>query len=140
MAAPTLEQVMLGLETRLATIAGLNTSPITPDQVTTPQAIVGVPDIPTYHATMARGKMDFEFTVTVFTSLMLDRDGQLKLASYANPTGASSVVAAIEADKTLGGVVDDCHVVSFRTLGREEVGQVGYYGGVFTVNVMATGS
>ncbi|MCI0687574.1 MAG: hypothetical protein L0Y54_10110, partial [Sporichthyaceae bacterium] len=103
MAAPTIEQVMNGIEARLATIGGLRVSDITPDQINPPQAIVGVPTIASYHATMGRGRFTIEPTVTILVSAALDRVGQLKLAASANPTGAASVVAAVEADKTLGG-------------------------------------
>jgi hypothetical protein len=140
MAAPTLDDVMLGIADRLATISGLGTAEVFPDTVTLPVAIVGVPQVPSYHATMGRGKMDLTFTVTVLVSGTFDQDGQSTLAGYANPTGATSVVAAIEEDKTLSGVVDDCYVASFRSLTAEEVALIGYYGGVFTVPVIANGS
>lgn len=140
MAAPTIEEIMLGIEIRLATISGLRTSEIDPDQINPPQAIVGVPEISRYHATMGMGRFEIEPTVTVLVSAALDRVGQLKLAGYANPTGATSVRAAIEGDKTLGGKVDDCYVVSFRPLGRSEVGAIGYYGGLFTLRAIAIGS
>lgn len=139
MAAPTIEQIMLGIETRLKTITGLRVAEYVADQINPPAAVVGVPEIDSYHATMGRGRFTLEPTVTVFTSAALDRVGQLKLASYANPTGANSVVAAIEGDKTLGGVVEDCIVVSFRPLGMEEVGVIGYYGGEFTLRTIASG-
>jgi hypothetical protein len=140
MAAPTLEDVMVGIKNRLATITGLGTAEVFPDTVSLPVAIVGVPDVPSYHATMGRGKMDLAFTVTVLVSSTFNHDGQIALAGYANPTGSSSVVAAIEGDRTLGAVVDDCHVASFRGLTRAEVTAIGYYGGVFTVSVIANGS
>lgn len=41
--APTIEQVMLGIEARLDTITGLRTSEYSADQINPPQAIVGVP-------------------------------------------------------------------------------------------------
>lgn len=140
MAAPTILQVMQGIETRLATITGLRVNDVIPDQINPPQAIVGVPPIPRYHATMQRGRFQLEPTVTVLVSAALDRVGQEALAEYANPTGAKSIITAIEADKTLGGVVDDCIVTSFRPLGLEEVGLIGYYGGVFDLQVIAQGS
>lgn len=138
--APTIEQVMLGIEARLHTIAGLRATEYAADQINPPHAIVGVPPIPRYHATMARGTFEIEPTVTILVSAAVDRVGQLKLAGYANPTGASSVLAALEADKTLGGVVDDCYVVDFRPLGLQEVGVIGYYGGVFTLRAIAEGA
>lgn len=137
--ASTIEQIMLGLEARLATISGLRVSEITPDQINPPQAIVGVPAIPQYHATMAMGHFTLDLSVTLLVSVALDRVGQLRLAGYANPTGATSIRAAIETDKTLGGRVSDCYVKDFRPLGLEEVGLIGYYGGVFTLQTIATG-
>lgn len=137
--APTIEQVMLGIESRLATIAGLRVTEYVPDQVNPPQAFVGVPAVTEYRSTYGRGYFTMEPTVTVLVSKNLDKQGQLKLASYANVTGASSIVAAIEADRTLGGMVDECWVLSFRPLGLEEVGAIGYYGGVFDLRTVAKG-
>lgn len=136
---PTIEQVMQGIENRLKTISGLRTSDTSPDTVSPPWAIVGVPPIDNYHATMGRAKFTLEPTVTVVTSTAWNRTGQLKLAAYANPTGAQSVIAAIEADRTLGGTVEDCIVLDFRPTGAEEFGATGYYGGLFTLRVIATG-
>lgn len=130
---------MLGIETRLATIAGLRTSEIAADQINPPQAIVGVPGIPEYRLTFGRGRFQISPTVTVLVSAALDRTGQLKLASYANATGASSIPAAIEGDRTLGGIVEECVVDNFRVLGLEEVGIIGYYGGEFSLRVVAPG-
>ncbi|MEU8055710.1 hypothetical protein [Microbispora bryophytorum] len=137
--APSIIEILEGIESRLATIPGLRTSEIVPDQVNPPIAVVGVPPISNYHATMGRGKFALEPTVTVIVSSAMDRSGQRALAEYANPTGDKSIVAAIEGDKTLGGVVDDCIVVSFDPLGLESVGAVDYYGGLFTLRVVASG-
>lgn len=137
--APTIVEVMQGIEARLETIAGLRVSDVVPDQINPPQGIVGVPPIPAYHATMGRGKFTIEPTVTVLVSAAQDRSGQQNLAAYADPTGDKSVVVAIEGDKTLGGVVDDCVVVSFEPLGLQEVGLVGYYGGRFQLRAIASG-
>ena len=138
--APTIAEVMQAIETRLKTINGLRTDDIQSDQINPPQAIVGVPPIPSYHATMGNGRFLLEPTVTVLVSANVDRVGQLALAGYANPTGPTSIKAAIEDDRTLGGVVDDCIVTEFRPLGMEEVGQIGFYGGEFTLRVIASGS
>lgn len=138
--APTIQAVMEGIEARLATIAGLRSAAIIPDQITVPQAVVGVPSIPMYHQTMGMGRFRLEPTVTVFVSTSLDRIGQMKLAGYANPTGASSIRAAIEGDRTLGGVVDDCIVTDFQSLGMVTVGAIEYLAGQFTLQVIATGT
>lgn len=140
MAAPTILQIMQGIEARLATIAGLRVTEYVPDQVTPPQASVGVPAVPAYHGSYGRGIFQLEPSVMVLTSAAQDRSGQVALAAYANPTGTSSVVTAIEGDKTLGGVVQDCVVVDFQPLGLQEVGLVGYWGGTFTLRVIAQGA
>lgn len=137
--APTIEQVMQGIEARLETIAGLRVTAYIADQVNPPAAVVGVPDIPDYRLTFGRGRFRLAPTVTVLVSASLDRTGQAKLASFANPTGSTSIPAAIEGDRTLGGVVEECFVSSFRVLGLDEVGQIGYYGGVFDLSVVAPG-
>lgn len=137
--APTIRQVMQGIEGRLDTISGLQVRDVIPDQVNPPQAFVGIPPIPQYHSSMSRGVFTIEPTVTVLVSAALDRTGQLSLADYVNPTGGNSVIAAVEADKTLGGIVDDTVVISFEPLGIAEVGQIGYYGGRFQLRVMAKG-
>ena len=138
--ATTITQIMQGIETRLATISGLRVAEYKPGQVNPPQAVVGVPPIPEYHKTMRMGKFTIDPTVTVFVSAAYDRVGQLKLAGYADPAGSTSIRAAIEGDKTLGGVADDCIVVSFRPLGLEEVGALGYYGGLFVLRAVASGA
>lgn len=140
MPAPSVLDVMRGVQTRLATISGLRVSAIAPDQITPPLAIVGVPPIENYHATMRRGRATYEPTVYILVSAALDRTGQEALAGYANPTGPTSIIAAIEGDRTLGGVAEDCIVRSFRPLGVEEVGQIGYYGGAFELMVITAGA
>lgn len=138
--ASTITAIMDGLETRLATISGLRVSDVSPGQINPPCAIVGVPDIPEYRLTMRNGYANVTFTITVLVSAAVDRIGQKRLAGYADFTGSGSVRTAIEADKTLGGTVQDTVVDSFRVLGLEEVGVIGYFGGVFNVRVITTGA
>lgn len=140
MAAPTVLQVMQGIETRLKTIDGLRASYFVADQINPPQAVVGVPPIENYRTTMRRGRFQLEPQVYIFVGAQLDRAGQAALAGYADVSGDTSIPAAIEGDRTLGGIVDDCVVDSFRPLGMEEVGLIGYYGGVFDLRVIAPGS
>jgi len=135
----TIAQIIAGIETRLLTISGLRTNDISPGQIEPPCAIVGVPPIDDYNATLSSYHWDVSPTITVFTSAAMDRAGQLALCDYADHTGTKSIRAAIDADKTLGGIVEYCVVKSFRPLGLQEVGVVGYYGGVFELDV-AVGS
>lgn len=141
MTAVTIAQLMSGIQARLATIPGLNTSDVIEGSITPPFAVVGVPDIPVYRGTFGRGTWHPQMSVTVYVSKAHTVTGQLALASYADITGANSIPLAIEADRTLGGLSGvDCTVTSFRTLGAEEVAQLEYYGGVFALQVTASGT
>lgn len=137
--APTLLQVMDGLVTRLRTIEGLTVTRHMPGSVTPDHAVVGVPPITEYHSTMGRGLMTLAPTVTVFTGDGDAENGQLALALYADTTGAKSIRAAIEADRTLGGVVSDCVVQSFDPQGLDDEGGLNLYVGVFSLLCVAPG-
>jgi hypothetical protein len=140
MTAPTVLQIMQGIETQLATVTGLVfVSDIHPGQITTPAGVVGVPPIDDYHAAMRSGVIRLDVPVLILTSSATDFGGQHQLAAYANPTGSSSVKTAIETDRTLGGVVDDCFVRSFAPLGIDEVNTIGYWGGRFMLFIVAQG-
>lgn len=138
--AATIEQVMTGIETRLATITGLQAYDFAPDNPTPPCAFPLVPAIPSYRETFQRGRYVIPLQVALLTGAQLDRPGQHKLAAYASQTGDNSIRAAIEGDKTLGGVAEDLVVDSFNPSGLDEVGLVGYYGGLFTVRVILRGN
>jgi hypothetical protein len=133
----TLEQVALGLEARLETIQGLRPSEFVPSKITPPAAIVALAEVPNYRVALSGVKFDVNMTVTILVSAAFDRVGQMNLLAYADRVGEKSVFAAVEADRTLGGAADDCQVTGFRPLGLEEVGLLQYYGGVFSLRVMA---
>lgn len=139
MSVPTIANIMAGIETRLQTISGLRTNDVVPGQIVVPFAFVGVPEIPDYLATLGRGHWDITPTITVGVSTSMDRAGQIALAGYVDHSGTNSIPAAIDADKTLNNLVEYCVVKSFRPQAIE-IGQVIYYGGVFEVEVAASGS
>lgn len=132
----TVRDVMLGIETRLQTIPDLNASGVKPDQINPPAAIVGVPPVSDYQEAYARSKYTLQPTITVLTSSVIDRVGQLALADYVSLHGDKSIPAAIHADPKLGGAAEAAEVVSFRPLGIEDVGRIGFYGGLFLLRVM----
>ncbi len=139
MAAPTIQAILTGIKTQLSTISGLRTNDYVPDALNPPQAVVDFPNPITYHEAFAHGKMRLDPTVIILVSRALDRIGTAALSSYASPTGANSIHAAIELDKTLGGVVDDCIVFEFRRLNQQEIDALQFFGGVFTLHVIAPG-
>ncbi|MGW3808853.1 hypothetical protein [Micromonospora sp. NPDC005113] len=137
--ATYIDQVMAALGTRLNTISGLRGLPIAPDNPSPPCAFPLVPDIPSYREAMQRGTYVVTYQVALLTGAQLD-SGQKALARYASPTGSTSIRAVLEdGDKTLGGLIDDLVVDGFTSRGLEEVGLVGYYGGLFQVRVIASG-
>ena len=140
MAAPTIDQIVTGLETRLATISGLRHTPYLPDQVNPPQAVVYLPRITAYHGTMQRGTMELTAEIHVYVSDVLSRTTRKALGTYMDVTGANSVIIAIEGDKTLGGVVSDLYVDDASELSPNEIAAIGLYGARFTVQIVAQGS
>lgn len=139
MATPTLKQIIAAVEAKLDGI-GLRASPNSPGAVNPPAAIVGVPPIASYRAAFGRGTVILSgWPIYVLTSAKVDRIGQDALAEYASWTGAKSVPLALETDSTLGGVVDDLIVESFRPLGLEEVGIMQFFGGEFRLTVSVSG-
>jgi len=101
--AATVSQVATGLATRLATISGLRTSAYQPEQLNPPFAFPTLNRIE-YHRAFAGGDVVMDWTVNVIVGRYVDRNAFATLDDYLSYSGAKSVRAAIEGDKTLGGV------------------------------------
>jgi hypothetical protein len=101
--AATVSQVSEGIRVRLATITGLRTFAYQPEQLNPPSAFP-VLDSVEYHGAFQGGNVRMRFTVIVIVGRYLDRVAHSNLDGYLSYSGATSLRAAIEADKTLGGV------------------------------------
>jgi hypothetical protein len=133
----TLSELRAGLAANLATISGLRTSATIPDQVTPPIAVV-MPQSITYDSAFARsGGDEYEFSVMVIVGRVDERTAQNRLDDYCSGSGPSSVKAAIERDKTLGGKAFDCRVTALRNYNQVTVGDTTYLSGDFTVQVFS---
>lgn len=133
----TLSELRAGLAANLATISGLRTSATIPDQVTPPIAVV-MPQSITYDSAFARsGGDEYEFSVMVIVGRVDERTAQNRLDDYCSGSGPSSVKAAIEKDKTLGGKAFDCRVTALRNYNQVTVGDTTYLSGDFTVQVFS---
>ena len=99
----TVSQVATGLATSLATISGLRTSAYQPEQLNPPFAFPTLNRIE-YHRAFAGGDVVMDWTVNVIVGRYVDRNSFAILDDYLSYSGAKSVRAAIEADKTLGGI------------------------------------
>lgn len=102
-------QVRDGLKTRLQTISGLRAYDLIPDTVTPPAAVVGQLDF-TFDIDNARGLDQAQVDVLVIVQRFSERSGQDLLDLYLSGSGNSSIKAAIEGDRTLGGAVNTLRV------------------------------
>lgn len=100
----TVSQVSDGIKTALATVSGLRTHAYQPEQLNPPFAYPELTQV-TYHRSMGLGDVEMQWTINVVVGRYTDRTANDLLDQYLSPTGAKSIRAALESDKTLGGVV-----------------------------------
>lgn len=131
--------IRAGLAAAIATVPGIQAEAYVRDIANVPVAMVGGPDPIEYDKTYGRGHDDMTFPIILFSSRVSDVDSQTTIDAYLDPFGASSLKQAIEADPTLGGVVEDLRVESTREYGPQEVNGVTYLGAVLIVSVMSPG-
>lgn len=127
--------IMQGIQARMQTIDGMRTASHIPDSIMPPVAIVSLPRVD-YKNGLGRSRMSMQGSILVFTSKGWTRTGQEQLAEFAGLGTDKSVVRAIDGDRTLGGLGVDCTVSQFRQLTDEEFGEIGYCGGVFTLDIV----
>ena len=131
----TIQTIRQGIATNLATITGLRTSAFVPDNPTPPIAIV-VPERVDYDTAMRRGLDTFTFKVLVIAQRASERGAQNTLDAFCDSTGATSVKAAIESDRSLGGAANDCRVTDLTDYGPLTVGETQYLAATFSVTVI----
>jgi hypothetical protein len=132
----TMSELRAALAVRLATITGLRTSATLPDQPNPPQAVI-YPERVIYDTALGRGSDEYTFIVLVIVGRIAERSAQTSLDAYCNPSGATSIKAAIEGESTLGGKAFDCRVTEMRGQGSLAVGDVTYLTAEFIVSVIA---
>lgn len=132
----TFNELRQGLATRLATISGLRVSATIPDQPNPPQAVI-FPNRVLYDTTFRRGEDEYEFVILVILGRVSERTAQTSLDAYCNPSGATSVKQAVEAEATLGGKAFDCRVTEMRGQSSLTIGDVTYLTAEFMVTVIA---
>ena len=111
----TLLQIADGLEARLATISGLRVFDHVPDVFAAPCAFV-LPDAIEFWQSFQTGTPEVTFTVTVVVGRASERTAQKALYEFMSFSGDRSIRAAIEGDRTLGGVVQTCIVESAQNI------------------------
>jgi hypothetical protein len=132
----TVTQIKEGLQARLATISGLRAYVQQPDNNNAPFAWPMLESI-TYNGAMGGGLIIHTFTVSVVVGRASERTAQNALDGYLSYEGATSVRAAIEGDRTLGGVVQNLIVESASNISTLDANDTTYLMVDFRVVVYA---
>jgi hypothetical protein len=121
----TIDEIRAAIRTALKTIPNLRVPDRIAETVDPDAAHVRYSGT-LYDSSISRGSDDLVFTIQVFTSKASDR-GQDALYEYCDGSGARSIKAAIEADNTLGDVVDFAEVTEAKEPGVASPGGVEMY-------------
>ena len=134
--AATTKQVADGLKNALATISGLRSYSLQPDQLNPPIAFPILNGVE-YHQAFQGGDVVMDWTISVIVGRYTDRTAHAALDGYLNYSGASSIRAAIEADKTLGGVCQTLVLASSANIQSLSVAEADYLTVEFQLTVHA---
>lgn len=133
-----LAKIRAGLAANLAVLPDVQVNPYWLSNPT-PPAIHVFPGQIMFDSTFQRGMDILEFRVQAFIGLTTDIGAQTTLDQYLAGSGALSVKAALEADKTLGGAAFDTRVVSSTGLQQYTGGQAPLLMCEWTVSIYAHG-
>lgn len=131
----TLTQLRNGIKAALGTIDGLSAYAIEPASPKYPAAWI-FPQRANYHADYD-GSMTWTLAVSVAVAATEIGHAQSNLDPYLAPSGAKSVVAALEADPSLGGAADSLRVVALTGYGARDLGGSTAIIATFEVEVFA---
>ncbi len=132
----TVTEIKQGIATALATIPGLRSYAVQPDNLNPPFAWPML-DTVTYNGAMRGGLITHIYTVTVVVGRAAERTAQNALDGYVSYDSATSIRAALEADRTLGGVVQNLLVESANNISTTEGNDTTYLMVDFRVVVYA---
>ena len=132
----TFSGLRIALAAQLATIRGLRTAATVPDNPAPPVAVI-VPVNVEYDVSFGRGTDTYTFSVLLIVGRMSERAAQTTLDAYINPTGATSIKAAINTDPTLGGACQSARVTNMVNYGSLIVGDTEYLSADFQITIYA---
>jgi hypothetical protein len=92
-----------------------------------------------YDSANARGLDEWFFTIRGFAASGTDKAAQMRLDPWLDSTGAQSVKAVFEADRTLGGTVGDSRIVTMAKIAVFTVDTTSFFGAEWTLRVLAVG-
>lgn len=133
----TLTQVRQALAAVLGTVDGLNPYAFRAGTIVEPAAVVtpAPGEFLNFKPTLATA-VDMRLLVGLFVSAASDEAGSTNLDAFLADSGPSSIYAALAADSTLGGLVDDASLTAAQDYGTYSYNSVDYYGCEFLVEVM----
>lgn len=129
---------MQALAAAFSGITGLSTYALPPGAIEVPAVVVSMPagELGDFSPVMDAGAMDLNLVVNVFVQWGDDEEAWSQLLPYLSPSGTHSLFAAVNADPTLGGVVDSALIGQPTNLGPYTWGQLQYLGAEFPVEVL----
>ncbi len=115
-------------------ITGVQVLEYVSDQVVPPAIDIrrGLVD---YDQALHGGTHRWTMLVRAFVATVTDKSAQARLDSYLDPDGGDSVKAAIESDRTLGGLVADLQVKTATGEQTYTIGQLQLVGSEWTVEI-----
>jgi hypothetical protein len=87
---------------------------------------------------MRNGMAEYNFVVQLIVGRVDERTAQRSLDAYCSSTGSSSVLLAVESDRTLNNKAFDCVVTEMSSYGPVLVNDTTYLGAEFQVRVLAS--
>lgn len=117
-----IQDVATGLGDRLRTIEGLRVTDYIPDAPNSPAAWPMLSSLDPHRA-MARGleQATFDVVIAIAAGRGMDRTRHEQMNGYLSTSGATSVLLAVEGDRTLAGVVSDLVVRPYGIEGYQDI-------------------
>lgn len=131
-----IESIGSGIATRLKTISGLKVYAPSelPDSISQFPVALILPRLIEYNKDFDASP-DYTFRIIVCITSVDRPSAMNKLLDYIEPSGASSVVAAMEGDRTLNSTADSCDVIENTGFGAINWGGHLYLGTEFELQV-----
>ena len=129
----TIATVTTALESALATIDGLRVVAFVPDSISPPAIFLGYPEVE-YDLTTLGCVHILRVLAYVVLSRVNDRTAYDRLSPFLDGAGPSSVKAAIEADRSLGGAAANVRVSAAR-VGPMTIAGVEYIAGQLDIEI-----
>lgn len=125
-----------GIATNCATVSGLRTSAIIPEDPKPPVAVVTF-DRVEYDTAFGRGLDTYTFRVVLVVGRVDTRGAQQTLDGFLSGSGLTSLKQAIESDRSLGGKAQDLRVTTGENIREVVINEGPYLATDFVVTVYA---